>query len=151
MFLKKELLHISFFKRKCFNIEYDDIKDLKLGVVSLCELLKKDVFLIQIFTGDPLNEEFREKNDNLFKYENFNVYLIKNLEAVKRLNFENIRFLNIYGIDNRFVTDEFNEMIKCSSFYLKFDNYFDYTKAIIDFSKYDDWIISKLPLRKFTL
>lgn len=151
MFLKKELLHIPFLKRKCFNIEYDDIKDLKLGVVSLCELLKKDAFLIQIFTGDPLNEEFRGGSDNLCKYKNFNVYLIKNVEAVKRLNFENIRFLNIYGIDNRFVTDEFNEMIKCSSFSLGFDNCFEYTKIIIDFSKYDDCIISKLPLRKFML
>ena len=147
MFLKKELFYIPFSKNKIFSIEYNDIKDLELGVFSLCDLLKKDIFLILVFISDPLNEQLKEKSEKVFRYENFNCYLMKNINIIKQFDFENIRFLNIYGIDNHFVSEDFIEMRKCSSFNLGFDNYLDYTKIIINFSKYDDCVISKLPLR----
>ena len=56
MFLKKELFHIPFSKYNEFSFEYEDINDLKYGILNLCYLLKKDIFLIQVFEKETSYE-----------------------------------------------------------------------------------------------
>ena len=56
MFLKKELIQIPFSKVRSFDLVYDDEEDLKFGIINLCRLLNKGMFLIQVFLGDSINE-----------------------------------------------------------------------------------------------
>ena len=51
MHLKKKFIQIPFSNKKSFSIIYSDEKDLKNGVIKLCNYLKKGTFLIQLFSS----------------------------------------------------------------------------------------------------
>lgn len=129
-------------------MEYEDTNDLKLGVVELCELLKKDALLIRVFAYDALNELLRTKCKKVFNDDNFNVYLIENIKVIEQITFDNLRFLDIYGIEDQFISDDFSMMVKHCSFNLGLDNYFEYTELIVEFDQYDDSIKSQLIVQR---
>ncbi len=144
MFLKKEIFSSLFSKNAIYNIEYESLQDLKYGIINLSNLLKKGAFVIRIFSNDPLNEYFKGKDKNMINFPDFNIYLVDEIEIIEQIDFSTLRFIEIYTIENHFVNCEFDEMLKHYSFNLGLDNYLEYTKVIIDLSKYDDDIISKL-------
>ena len=130
-----------------FNIEYENVEDLKLEIFDLCELLKKDFLLFQIFMQDTINEQFKSECKKVFNYKCYNIYMSENANVLNKIDFENLRFLNIYGLEGQFSSVDFigyDKMIKNYSFCLGFDNYLDYAKASINFARYDNSIVSKL-------
>ncbi len=146
MFLKKELFSNLFSKNAIFDIEYENIQDLKYGIINLSNLLKKDIFAIQIFANDPLNEYFKNDAQNIISFKNFIIYLVDKVEMIEQIDFSKLRFLNIYTIENQFINYDFNKILKNCSFDLGLDNYLEYTKVIINLSKYDSDIILKLKI-----
>ncbi len=146
MFLKKELFSNLFSKNAIFDIEYENIQDLKYGIINLSNLLKKDIFAIQIFANDPLNEYFKNDAQNIISFKNFIIYLVDKIEMIEQIDFSKLRFLNIYTIENQFINYDFNKILKNCSFDLGLDNYLEYTKVIINLSKYDSDIILKLKI-----
>lgn len=149
MFLK-EFLRISFSNVKRFNMIYDDGEDLKFGIVNLCNLLQKDMLLLEVFVKDPLHKLLEEKSKRVVHFKSFNCYLFETVDAVnifEQSNFESIRYLNIFAIEERDIGDNPGAMIKSSAFSIELDNYLEHTKININFMKYDDATILKLPIK----
>lgn len=144
MFLKKKIFDNFFSKDKIFDIKYDSIQDLRCGIIDLCNLLKKDIFLIQIFSKDPLNDQLKNVCNKILNFNNYNIYLIDNIEFLEQIDFLNLRFLNIYTIESRVACGDVKELMKRRTFSLGVDNYFEDVKIEINLIKYDDITISKL-------
>ncbi len=147
MLLKKEWIGSLFSKNKIFNIDYDNVDDLKYGIINLCNLLKQDIFLIKVFSKDPLNEHFKNDCKKILNIQSFNIYLMDNVEILKQIDFSKIRLLNIYSTKNKFMNRNLNEMIKYCPFSVGLDNYLEYTKTSINLTEYDNITISQLPIR----
>ena len=92
MHLKKKFIQILFSNKKSFSIIYSDEKDLKNGVIKLCNYLKKGTFLIQLFSEDRLNQILSIYKNNCLNYNNFNYYKIDNLDFLNNVSFEKLRF-----------------------------------------------------------
>ena len=142
MFLKKELIQIPFSKVRSFDLVYDDEEDLKFGIINLCRVLNKGMFLIQVFLGDSINELLKEVSTNVINDNNFNYYLVEKIDFLEQLSFDKIRFLNIYTTIKRNINSNLQSTIHSSPINLGLDNYLDYTKIIIDLSKYHKKIIN---------
>ena len=140
MKLKKNFIQAPFSNKKSFCIHYSDETDLKVGVIKLCNHLKKGNFLIQVFVGDELNEKLNKENNMFLKHKNFNYYLIDNLEFLQGLSLGRLRFLNIYSISKNINSIDLNylkELKNNYTFLLGFDNYLDFVEIMINFDYYD--------------
>lgn len=147
MLLKKLLLQLPFSDKKRYNLVYDDFDDLKFGTINMCNLLKKDFFVFQIFAKDPLNDLMKQCSDCVIEVKNFVYYIVQDVDICERLNFAEIRFLCVYAIMGSLDSSDLRSMIESNAFSLEFDNYLEHTQILIDFSKYDSGILSKLNLR----
>jgi len=147
MYLKKFFIQVPFSNKKAFDIVYFDEVDLKNGVLKLCNQLKKDFFLIQVFSRDELNELLCIDSSNFFKYKNFNYYLTENLHFLHNLSFEKLRFLNIYAMNEEFILTNLNQLKKIEEHYafqIGFDNYLEYVEIIINYNYYDKKMINNI-------
>lgn len=146
MFLKKDKVHNLFLKYDVFNINYNDIEELKIGILKLCKLLEKDIVIFKIFSNDGLNAQFFKVSKKVINYKNFNYYLISDIEIINEIDFNKLRFLEIYSnqkIDN---DENIEKMLNSYSFNIGLDNYLEYTKIIINLNDYDSSIISKIEI-----
>lgn len=146
MFLKKDKVHNLFLKYDVFNINYNDIEELKIGILKLCKLLEKDIVIFKIFSNDGLNDQFFKVSKKVINYKNFNYYLISDIEIINEIDFNKLRFLEIYSnqkIDN---DENVEKMLNSYSFNIGLDNYLEYTKIIINLNDYDSSIISKIEI-----
>ena len=107
--------------------------------------LKKNLFLIQIFSADRLNEILR--NREFLEYKNFKYYFCDNLDFLYNLSFENLRFLNIYAVNeitNLTNTKQLKKIKKEFAFCFGFDNFLEYVKLIINYNYYSKQTIDML-------
>lgn len=147
MFLKKDKVHNLFSKYDVFNINYNDIEELKIGILKLCKLLEKDIVIFKIFSNDSLNDQFSKVSKKVINYKNFNYYLISDIEIINEIDFNKLRFLEIYSnqkIDN---DENIEKMLNSYSFNIGLDNYLEYTKIIINLNDYDSSIISIIEIQ----
>lgn len=147
MVLKKLLLQLPFSDKKRYNLVYDDLVDFKSGIINMCNLLKKDFFVFQIFAKDPLNDLMKQCSDCVIENKNFVYYIVQNVDICEHLNFAEIRFLCVYGILGNMDSSDLRSMFESNAFSLELDNFLEHTQVLIDFSKYDSGILSKLNLR----
>ncbi len=146
MHLKKKFIQIPFSNKKSFSIIYSDEKDLKNGVIKLCNYLKKGTFLIQLFSEDRLNQILSIYKNNCLNYNNFNYYKIDNLDFLNNVSFEKLRFLNIYSLNKNCLIDirQLKNVHKNYTFQLSLDNYLEYAEIIIDYNCYDKKTIDSI-------
>ncbi len=145
MYLKKKFIQIPFSNKKSFSIIYSDENDLKNGVIKLCNYLKKETFLVQVFSQDRLNEILSIYDNNYLNYKNFNYYKIDNLKFLNNLSFEELRFLNIYSLNqnSRLDINRLKDAQDNYTFQLGFDNYLEYVELIINYDYYDEELVKK--------
>lgn len=146
MYLKKKFIQIPFSNKKNFSIIFSDENDLKNGVIKLCNYLKKETFLVQVFSQDRLNEILCIYDNNCLNYKNFNYYKIDNLKFLNDLSFEKLRFLNIYSLNqnSRLDVTRLKDAQDNYTFQLGFDNYLEYVEIIINYGYYDEKLINKI-------
>ncbi len=146
MYLKKKSIQIPFSNKKSFSIIYSDENDLKNGVIKLCNYLKKETFLVQVFSKDRLNEILTIYDNNCLKYKNFNYYKINNLKFLNNLSFNELRFLNIYSLNQNSIINvtKLKDTEVNYTFQLGFDNYLEYVEIIINYNFYDEKIINSI-------
>ena len=139
MYLKKKFIQIPFSNKKSFSILFSDENDLKNGVIKLCNYLKKETFLVQVFSQDRLNEILCIYDNNCLNYKNFNYYKIDNLKFLNDLSFEELRFLNIYSLNqnSRLDVTRLKDAQDNYTFQLGFDNYLEYVEIVINYNYYD--------------
>ena len=142
MFLKR----VPFFGRqKHFRMIYEDTNDLKAGIIHLCELLKKDIFWVEVFNRDSLNAWISEFSQGMFHYKNFNIYSCESVtKMMEPLNLDATRFLNIYSLETEYISENVRKTKGNCSFNLGLDNYLDYTEGMVDISRYDEATLAKL-------
>ncbi len=145
MYLKKKFIQIPFSNKKSFSIIYSGENDLKNGVIKLCNYLKKETFLVQVFSQDRLNEILSIYDNNYLNYKNFNYYKIDNLKFLNNLSFEELRFLNIYSLNlnSRLDINRLKDAQDNYTFQLGFDNYLEYVELIINYDYYDEELVKK--------
>lgn len=145
MYLKKKFIQIPFSNKKGFSIIYSGENDLKNGVIKLCNYLKKETFLVQVFSQDRLNEILSIYDNNYLNYKNFNYYKIDNLKFLNNLSFEELRFLNIYSLNqnSRLDINRLKDAQDNYTFQLGFDNYLEYVELIINYDYYDEELVKK--------
>lgn len=145
MYLKKKFIQIPFSNKKSFSIIYSGENDLKNGVTKLCNYLKKETFLVQVFSQDRLNEILSIYDNNYLNYKNFNYYKIDNLKFLNNLSFEELRFLNIYSLNqnSRLDINRLKDAQDNYTFQLGFDNYLEYVELIINYDYYDEELVKK--------
>ena len=145
MYLKKIFIQIPFSNKKSFSIIYSDENDLKNGVIKLCNYLKKETFLVQVFSQDRLNEILSIYDNNYLNYKNFNYYKIDNLKFLNNLSFEELRFLNIYSLNqnSRLDINRLKDAQDNYTFQLGFDNFLEYVELIINYDYYDEELVKK--------
>ena len=145
MYLKKKFIQIPFSNKKSFSIIYSGENDLKNGVIKLCNYLKKETFLVQVFSQDRLNEILSIYDNNYLNYKNFNYYKIDNLKFLNNLSFEEFRFLNIYSLNqnSRLDINRLKDAQDNYTFQLGFDNYLEYVELIINYDYYDEELVKK--------
>lgn len=153
MYLKKKFIQIPFSNKKSFSIIYSDENDLKNGVIRLCDYLKKETFLVQVFSQDRLNEILSIYDNNYLNCKNFNYYKIDNLKFLNNLSFEELRFLNIYSLDQNSIIDltHLKDAQNNYAFQLGFDNYLEYVEIIINYGYYDEKLINKILEHEYKL
>ena len=146
MYLKKKFIQIPFSNKKSFSIIYSDENDLKNGVIKLCNYLKKETYLIQVFLGDSLNTVLSMYSNNCLNYKNFNYYIIDNLNFLNNLSFEKLRFLNVYSLNQNNLIDiaQLKNAQENYTFQLGFDNYLEYVEIMINYDYYDEKLINKI-------
>ncbi|MCI9032196.1 MAG: hypothetical protein HFK09_06765 [Clostridia bacterium] len=147
MFLKKEVLQVPFLKIKCFDLIYEDSNDLRYGIINLCNLLKKDIFIFEVFSKDPLNGILKANCKEVINYRNFICYFKKDIDIIRQLNFESVRFLCIYAIKEQFIENNMINILKSFSFGFELDNYSESVKIKINYDDYDDSVISKIQIK----
>lgn len=147
MVLKKLLLQLPFSDKKRYDLVYDDLDDLKSGTINMCNVLKKDFFVFQIFAKDPLDDLIKQCSVRVIEDKNFVYYIVEDIDICEQLHFNEIRFLSIYVISGSIIDSELRYILDSYVFSLELDNYFEHTQILIDFSKYDSGILSKLNLR----
>ena len=145
MYLKKKFIQIPFSNKKSFSIIYSGENDLKNGVIKLCNYLNKETFLVQVFSQDRLNEILSIYDNNYLNYKNFNYYKIDNLKFLNNLSFEELRFLNIYSLNqnSRLDINRLKDAQDNYTFQLGFDNYLEYVELIINYDYYDEELVKK--------
>lgn len=149
MYLKKKFIQVPFLNKKSFSITYFDEKDLKNGVIKLCNHLKKGTLLIQVFLRDELNDVLSLYSNFSFQYRNFNYYLIDSLNFLHILSFERIKFLNVYSFNkniNIINLKLLNEIKENYTFQLWFDNYLECVEIVINCSYYDEKMFNNLEI-----
>lgn len=153
MYLKKKFIQVPFSNKKSFSIIYSDGNYLKNGVIKLCEYLKKETFLVQVFSQDRLNEILSIYDNNCLNYKNFNYYKIDNLKFLNNLSFEELRLLNIYSLNQNSIIDvtHLKDAQDNYTFQLGFDNYLEYVEIIINYGYYDAKLINKILEHKYNI
>ena len=116
-----------------------------LAIIKLCNYLKKETFLVQVFSQDRLNEILSIYDNNYLNYKNFNYYKIDNLKFLNNLSFEELRFLNIYSLNqnSRLDINRLKDAQDNYTFQLGFDNYLEYVELIINYDYYDEELVKK--------
>lgn len=140
MFLKKEVFQLPFSKTKSFNFEYENEEDLKIGIIKLLGLLKKNDYVIQVFSADVINEKIRTMSKyQSFSRLNFIYYRLENVAFLKHINLSSLRFMNIFTLEKDNIN--IDRLIDNSPFVIGFDNYLEIANLKIDVSRYDDNIL----------
>ena len=136
---------IPFYKRKSFNLSYLNEDDLREGVIEICNLLKKDIFIVQIFPAEFIAECLDKYCISRIKHYNFYYYYLKDLRVLNNIELSKVRFMNIYSIENPYY--DMNRLVnnlKRTTFSLGLDNYLEYSKIEINYSCYGKEVLKKL-------
>ncbi len=98
-----------------------------------------------MFSQDRLNEILSIYDNNYLNYKNFNYYKIDNLKFLNNLSFEELRFLNIYSLNqnSRLDINRLKDAQDNYTFQLGFDNYLEYVELIINYDYYDEELVKK--------
>lgn len=145
MYIKS--VFIPSLKIKRFKVveENDDV--FKAGVVDLCNILKKDIFVVQVFAQAPFQEPLirllGEECKSVVSYKQFNFYTLENVDFFKKIDLDETMFLRIISLPESEYNNNPENIFKAFAFYLDESNE-DYTQMFINFSKYDEAAIEKL-------
>ena len=139
-FLKK---HFGLGKYIIYNIEYTDSNEFLDAIRKILNSLKLEYIVIQIFVKDPLNSALLNMKSKFVKINNFMFYEFNNLDFVNYIDFNKLRFMNIYLSRN----DNFDKIVNVKSLYsilISLDNYFETTELIVNKSNCDDGILKRI-------
>lgn len=98
-----------------------------------------------MFSQDRLNGILSIYDNNYLNYKNFNYYKIDNLKFLNNLVFKELRFLNIYSLNqnSRLDVTRLKDAQDNYTFQLGFDNYLEYVELIINCDYYDEELVKK--------
>lgn len=142
MFLKKEVFQLPFSKIKSFNFEYQNEEDLKMGIMKILDMLKKNDYVIQVFSVDEINEKIRSiSKHKSFSRLNFSYYKLEDVTFLKNINLSSLRFMNIFTLEKDDIN--FDRLVDNSPFIICFDNYLEIANLKINVCRYEDNILKE--------
>ena len=138
MFLKKDYFHLFSSNIEIYKFEYENEEDLKLGVIKLLAILKKNKIIVQVFSKEKINVVLKTYDKSeCFNWGNFNFYILEDFGFLENINLSRVRFMNIYSFEKEyFKQNDFNRVMTKSSFTIGFDNYLEVANLKIDFNQY---------------
>ena len=147
MQITKKRFQTHFDKKRTYELDYSDERDLSDGIVSICKTLNVGTFVIQLFLGDSISESICSMEHKTIRIGNFCYYLVSDINFIKNINLYRTRFLNIFSIkESDFHMEALKNIPKISAFALQLDNYLEYTEITIDLSRYKAHILEDLHL-----
>lgn len=137
MILKKRFWCL-FSNVKLYEIQYEDEVDFRANLLKLLTQLKKELYLIQVFSPDPVNTIIKKLcNTNGLIVKNFTFYQVWDLDTISKIDFSHVRFMRICIIEkNDLDENNLNKMIRQCPCMIELDNYLEIAEARIDLSRY---------------
>ena len=135
----KYCFRFPFSKIKSYKFDYESDEDLKTGVMKLLKMLRKNGYVIQVFSGDKVNDLIKTYKHMVISSYNFEYYIVENIDFLGCIDFNVLRFMNIYSVENDVLNkNDLKKIIKNSSLVIGFDNYLETAELKVDLSKYDN-------------
>jgi len=122
-----------------------DLISMSKTIVSICNLLNKGTYIIEVFEKDPINSQISARAQDSKKNKNFLYYFCNDLQFLTQTEFTKIRFFCIC------TADQINQkslshasLISNSSFSLCWDNYIETSELIVKKKEYSHSILKML-------
>ena len=119
--------------------------DLVANVIAVCDNLNAGIFVIEVFSRDPLNESIFHNHENIGSEANLSFYQHYDVDFLNDLNLENVRHMCIYSVPTAFdIVGNRKWLAKHSKLMIIFDNYLETSELVICKDFYPSVIIEHL-------
>ena len=129
-------------RRGYLNYSFDsEPEDLSNDIVETCRILKKGLYIIKVFSVDPLNNTLLLNACYISRKGNFKYYLCDQVDFLRVIDFTTAKHICVYSvlkIDDQQINDEY--LNNNFTFYICFENYLDTSQLIICRKYYPDTI-----------
>lgn len=129
-------------RRGYLNYSFEaELENLSYDVIEACRILKKGLYIIEVFSKDLLNNILLSNACCIFQNGNFNYYLCEHVDFFHMINLADARHICIYSvleIDKQqinigYLKDNF-------TFYICFENYLNTSQLMVCRKYYSDGI-----------
>lgn len=145
MILKKKNPISNLFGFRNYEIDFDDYDDLRKGLISLCDLLKKDFFVIETVSIGLAADAIEKSAIKKMQFKNRCFFFANDLGFLKHLDFSKECFITIYTIsEDCFAADNANQVMKSAGFCLCIDDYSLFAAITLRKKQYNENIFKRL-------
>ena len=145
MILKKANLIGNLFGFRSYEIDFDDYDDLRKGLISLCDLLKKDFFVIETVSNALVADAIEKSAIQKMQFKNRCFFFVSDLGFLTHLDFSKECFLTVYTISEDCLTaGSANQIMKSAGFSLCIDDYSLFASVTLRKKQYGENIFKRL-------
>lgn len=114
------------FKSQYLSYSFETGKgNLSNDVIEVCNMLKKDLIVIEVFSKDTLNDILLSNSLFISQYGNFNYYVCNQIEFFNFISFIDVRYIGIYSIEELPLPINNKSLNNNYAFFICFENYLD--------------------------
>ena len=118
--------------------------NLSNSVIEICNMLKKDFIVIEVFSKDTLNNILLLNSCFISQHGNFNYYVCNQIEFFNFISFIDVRHIGIYSIEELPLQINNKYLENNYTFFICFENYLDTSHLKVCCKYYPDSIKTDL-------